>query len=51
MSEDHTLKFERNIAKILERAIELFRETDLDDLADKWEKILRNYYVKKEFRE
>ena len=45
----HSLRFESNIAKLLEQAITLFRDTDLPELADKWERILRNYYRKKSF--
>ena len=43
----HSLRFESNIAKMLEQAINLFRGTDLTELADKWERILKNYYRKK----
>jgi len=34
---------EESIAKILDRAVQLFRRTGLDELAVKSEKILRNY--------
>ncbi|MFX0073558.1 MAG: hypothetical protein ACFFAO_20975 [Candidatus Hermodarchaeota archaeon] len=47
---NQTLRYENNIAKILERAVRLFKDTDLPDLAEKWEKILNNYYAKKSFR-
>ena len=47
---NQTLRYENNIAKILERAVRLFKDTDLPDLAEKWEKILNNYYTKKSFR-
>ena len=47
---NETLRYENNIAKILERAVRLFKDTDLPDLAEKWEKILNNYYAKKTFR-
>jgi hypothetical protein len=46
---DDVVKYENNIAKILERAVNLFRETDLPELAEKWDKILKNYYRKKSF--
>ncbi len=45
-----SLRVESNIAKMLEQAINLFRDTDLTELADKWERILRNYYRKKSFK-
>lgn len=35
--------YEDNIAKILDRSINLFRRVGNDDLANKWEKILKNY--------
>jgi len=37
------LRQEENIANILNRAVKLFRQTGLDELAIKSEKILRNY--------
>ena len=37
------LRTEENIANILDRAVKLFRQTGLDELAIKSEKILRNY--------
>ncbi len=37
------LRHEENIANILDRAVKLFRQTGLDELAVKSEKILRNY--------
>ncbi len=42
------LEYEENIAKILDRAVKLFKKTKLNELADKWDKILTNYYVKKQ---
>jgi len=45
----NSLRFESNVAKLLEQAINLFRDTDLTELADKWERILKNYYRKKSF--
>ncbi|MBD3342079.1 MAG: hypothetical protein GF353_23465 [Candidatus Lokiarchaeota archaeon] len=44
-----SLRFENNIAKILSQAVDLFRETGLTELADKWDRILKNYYMKKGF--
>ena len=37
---------EENIANILDRAVKLFRKTKLNELADKWDRILKNYYIK-----
>ncbi len=42
------LECEENIAKILDRAVKLFRKTKLNELAEKWDKILTNYYAKKQ---
>ena len=44
-----SLRFETNVAKILDQAINLFRETGLTELAEKWDHILKNYYRKKSF--
>jgi len=41
------LRYEENIAKILDRAVKLFRRTNLEELADKWDKILKTYNSKK----
>ncbi len=49
MHNDEIIKHENNIAKILERAVKLFKETDLTDLAEKWDRILKNYYRKRSF--
>ena len=38
-----SLKHEENLSKLLSRAVQMFRQTGLDDLAAKGEKILRNY--------
>ncbi len=40
-------KYEENIAKLLNRAVNLFRRTNLTELAEKWEKILKTYDSKK----
>ena len=40
-------KYEENITKILDRAVKLFKRTDLTELADKWDKILNTYRSKK----
>ena len=37
---------EEHIANILDRAVKLFRKTKLNELADKWDRILKNYYIK-----
>lgn len=42
------LDYEENIAKILDRAVKLFKKTKLNELAEKWDKILTNYYAKKQ---
>ena len=42
------IKNEENIAKILDRAVKLFRRTNLDELSTKWERILETYKVKKQ---
>ena len=39
--------YEENIAKILDRAVKLFRRTNLEELADKWDRILKTYNSKK----
>ncbi len=49
-TEDNTrdiTNFEENITNILDRAVKLFRRTDLPELADKWDKILNTYRSKK----
>ncbi|MFX1325083.1 MAG: hypothetical protein ACFE8N_09000 [Promethearchaeota archaeon] len=40
---------EENIAQILDQAVKLFRRTNLPELADKWDKILKTYHAKKHF--
>ncbi len=42
------LKYEENVAKILDRAVKLFRRTNLHELADKWDRILTTYRIKKQ---
>jgi len=39
---------EKQIEKILFRAVDLFNKTGLTDLAEKWDKILKTYIAKKE---
>jgi len=39
---------EKQIEKILFRAVDLFKKTGLTDLAAKWDRILKNYEAKKE---
>jgi len=41
------VRYEENIAKILDRAVKLFRRTNLIELADKWDRILKTYDTKK----
>ena len=43
-----TIKYEENIANILDRAVKLFRRTNLNELAEKWDKILKTYRSKKQ---
>lgn len=40
-------EYEENIAKILDRAVKLFKRTNLTELAEKWDKILKSYNSKK----
>jgi hypothetical protein len=47
---DHGLKeakYEENIANILDRAVKLFKRTNLNELSEKWERILNTYNSKK----
>lgn len=39
---------EKQIEKILFRAVDLFKKTGLTDLAEKWDRILKTYLAKKE---
>jgi len=43
MIDRQSLRYEPNIARVLNRAVSLFRQTGLPELAEKWEKILQNY--------
>ncbi len=45
--EKDILYYEENIAKILDRAVKLFRRTNLEELAEKWDRILKTYNSKK----
>ena len=38
---------EERIARILDRAVKLFKRTDLPELAEKWDIILKTYRSKK----
>jgi hypothetical protein len=40
-------KCNENIKNILDRAVKLFRRTDLPELAEKWDRILNTYCSKK----
>lgn len=46
-SDPDMLRYEENITKILDRAVKLFRRTNLEELADKWDRILKTYDSKK----
>lgn len=48
--EENFLKHEENIAKILGRIVSLCKQTDLADLAEKGEQVLKNYDKAKTFR-
>ncbi|MBA7514683.1 hypothetical protein ES705_06716 [subsurface metagenome] len=39
---------EKQIEKLLFRAVDLFKKTGLTDLAEKWDRILKNYVAKRE---
>ncbi len=41
------LNEEKQIEKVLFRAVDLFKKTGLTDLAEKWDKILKTYVAKK----
>ena len=40
---EHNLKNEPNLEKLLDQAMSLFRQTGLTELAEKYDKILKNY--------
>jgi hypothetical protein len=46
----NNLKYENNIEKVLARSVKLFKKCNLNELATKWEKILRNYRRAKKLR-
>jgi hypothetical protein len=48
--EEHVIKHEENIAKILGRVISLCKQTELTDLAKKGEQVLKAYESAKKFR-
>lgn len=39
---------EKQIEKMLFRAVDLFKKTGLTELAEKWDRILKNYEAKRE---
>ncbi len=39
---------EKQIEEVLFRAVDLFKKTGLTELAEKWDRILKNYVAKKE---
>ncbi|MHA1488941.1 MAG: hypothetical protein ACTSRI_04725 [Promethearchaeota archaeon] len=45
MIEHDHLKHEENIENILDRLISLFQQNGLTELSQKWDKILKNYYI------
>jgi len=47
MIDQDELYLSNSIMKILADSVILFRKTGLEDLAHKWERILRNYIKKK----
>lgn len=47
---ENNLRNEPNLVKLIDRAMSLFREMDLTELAEKWEKILKNYNRQKMVR-
>ncbi len=47
MINQNELYLNTSIKKILSDSLTLFRKTGLDELAQKWEKILKNYIKKK----
>jgi len=47
-SDSNIVKYEENIAKILNRAVNLFKKTNLTELADKWDRILKTINSKKQ---
>ena len=48
MIEQDSMNNEKNIEKIFDRIISLFKQNGLTDLSEKWDKILKNYYNNKE---
>jgi len=48
--EENSLRYEKNIAKILDRVISLCKQSNLTDLAKKGEQVLKTYENAKEFR-
>jgi len=47
MINQEDLYFNNSVKKILADSVVLFRKTGLNDLAQKWERILKNYVRKK----
>ena len=46
-SDPDIIKYEENISKILDRAVNLFKRTGLVELSEKWDRILKTYESKK----
>lgn len=47
MIDQDSLNHEKNIEKLFDRIISLFKQNGLTDLSEKWDKILKNYYNNK----
>ncbi len=43
MNYDRNVEMDENIAKMLARSVNVFRNTGLYELAEKWDRILSNY--------
>lgn len=51
MNQEHSFRTEPNIAKMLDKAVDLFMRTGLNELAEKWDLILNNYLKAKSMRQ
>ena len=50
MNQQNSFRNEPNIAKMLDKAVDLFMRTGLTELAEKWDLILGNYLRAKNMR-
>ena len=48
LSLENDLFEDKQIEKILFRAVDLFKKTGLTDLAEKWDRILKTYVARKD---